>query len=251
MKDEVIRDPHSYLDTGVLGSPDLDFSGLKRFKLFGDSNMLPITDDDLIRIARTATNLQEILIANVDSISVRGVAALVAASKNSLKLLDFAPTKALTENLEPVGDVHLCTLFAGCPQLEDLAVTVPTICKEMFANENVKWHETVRLRVGSVEGPNGFVEILDAARNLVEKRRGELAIEIAVGQWLFDVKARMVHGNFKSLARMEGAPLLSPSVKGPYGYTGIHGDSEKGEWLCIHEADFFEVANAGLVKFSN
>lgn len=267
LKKEICSLPASHDDTEVLQVvPSLDFSKLRRLKVFGHSNMKPISDDDLIFMARSATNLEEILITNVTSITAKGVAALVSASRNTLKLLEFIPLEK--NGFEPptsntvADDVHICQLLASCPRLSDLAVTLPSACPDLFANPDVDWKETIRLRVGSrgISGASdsrveNTISLLNSARALLEqqKRRGNttLDIEIAVGPYLFDTKARLVHGNFaapKLASDFRWAPIELPSVKGPYGYTGMYSGGMKGEWSCISERDFFEAINAALVN---
>lgn len=61
-------------DNGVLQpSNGLDFSGLRRFKIFGDSNLMPLTDEDLLFISRTAVNLEEIHITGATSVTIKGI----------------------------------------------------------------------------------------------------------------------------------------------------------------------------------
>lgn len=52
---------------------------------------------------------------------------------------------------------------------------------------------------------------------------------------------------------MTWAPEEFPTTKGPYGHTGLYGDSDnvKGEWTCIPERDFFEAMRWGLLRFNN
>lgn len=51
---------------------------------------------------------------------------------------------------------------------------------------------------------------------------------------------------------MVWAPEEFPTTKGPYGHTGLYGDSDsvKGEWTCIPERDFFDAMRWGLLKFN-
>lgn len=204
-----------------------------------------------------------------------GVAALVASSFQTLKLLEFTP---LTDEgfSHPSSDavhphLHICSLIASCPRLKDLAITVPACCPEMFSRPSVAWQETARIRVAGRGNCNpaglpldmnieGFIHTLESARDLVSpaarKGRGELDIEIAVGNWLFDVKTGFVHGNFleaKKASEMLWAPEEFPTTKGPYGHTGLYGDVEdvKGEWSCVPSRDFFEAMRWGLVRFDN
>jgi hypothetical protein len=266
LKNKICDIPASHDDTEVLQLvPSLDFSKLRRLKIFGDSNMKPIGDEDLMLMARTATNLEEILITNVTTITAKGVAALVSASRDSLKLLEFIPLEK--NGFEPpasnalADDLHTCQLLAACPRLCDLAVTLPSACPDLFSNPAVEWKGTIRVRVGrgGISGAgdsraDNVIALLKGARTLLEqqKRRGnDLEIEIAVGPYLFDTKARLVHGSFaapKVASEMRWTPIELPSVKGPYGYTGLYGGCMKGEWSCIGEGDFFEAVRAGLVN---
>lgn len=266
LKSEVCRLPHSHDDTQVLRSiPSLDFSNLRRLKIFGDSNLQPITDEDLHLMARTATNLREILITNVTTITANGVASLVTASKHSLQLLEYIPLA--NDGFEPPlanendHDLHICTLLASCPRLADLAITIPTACPELFSNPLAPWNETVRVRVGAqgIRGAHGsrvdnLAALLEAARSLLEKqelRGNSFDIELAVGPYLFDTRSRLVHGSFKAaktLSEMRWTPMEEPSVKGPYGYTGLYSGGRKGEWSCIGENDFLDAVRGGLVR---
>lgn len=63
-------------DNAVLRtSNSLDFGGLKRLKIFGDSNLMPLTDEDLFFISRTAVNLEEIHITGATSVTIKGTHA--------------------------------------------------------------------------------------------------------------------------------------------------------------------------------
>lgn len=79
---------------------------------------------------------------------------------------------------------------------------------------------------------------------------------LSTGNFLFEVKTGFVHGNYrdaKKLSEMTWAPEEFPTTKGPYGHTGLYGDSDnvKGEWTCIPERDFFEAMRWGLLRFNN
>lgn len=53
---------------------------------------MPITDLDLIQIARTAKNLREIHITRTTMVTLgRGVRALIEASQASLQLVEYSP----------------------------------------------------------------------------------------------------------------------------------------------------------------
>lgn len=74
LKSSQTKDEKNLTDNGVLRTSDgLDFSGLKRFKIFGDSNLMPLTDEDLFFISRTAVNLEEIHITGATSVTIKGI----------------------------------------------------------------------------------------------------------------------------------------------------------------------------------
>ena len=281
LKGQVCAMPNMHIDSEVLLGQDsspLDFRNLRRLKIFGDSNLKPINDDDLILMAKTATNLEEILITNVSTVTIRGVTALVSASRNSLKLLEFIPlaeggfeppldptnnSSSLSSSNGSDEDMHICSLLASCPHLNDLAVTLPCACPELFRNPRVHWDETVRVRVGSgiIMGRDveDLAALLESARTLLEQKRKDgnklRDIEIAVGPYIFETKARLVHGNYKEAKMMSDdmrwQPVEISSVKGPYGYTGLYGGGLKGEWTAILECDFLEAVAAGLVHLDS
>lgn len=73
LKSSQVQTEKSLTDNAVLRtSNSLDFSGLKRFKIFGDSNLMPLTDEDLFFISRTAVNLEEIHITGSTSVTIKG-----------------------------------------------------------------------------------------------------------------------------------------------------------------------------------
>lgn len=53
-------------------SPIVDFSHLRRLKLIGNTDFMPITDADLKAIARTATNLEEFHMTCISTITIDG-----------------------------------------------------------------------------------------------------------------------------------------------------------------------------------
>lgn len=73
-----IKIERNLTDNGVLQpSNGLDFSGLRRFKIFGDSNLMPLTDEDLFFISRTAVNLEEIHITGATSVTIKGIFIII------------------------------------------------------------------------------------------------------------------------------------------------------------------------------
>jgi hypothetical protein len=58
---------------GPHASDSIDFSCLSRLKIFGNSQFLPIADEDLQHVAKSATRLEELHITGNSSISVDGM----------------------------------------------------------------------------------------------------------------------------------------------------------------------------------
>jgi hypothetical protein len=54
----------------------VDFGRLKRLKLFGNTDVLPVCDDDLRMIARTATHLEEFVMTCISTVTIEGMSAL-------------------------------------------------------------------------------------------------------------------------------------------------------------------------------
>jgi len=69
----------------------VNFSQLRRLKIFGDTSFMPITNNDLFAIARTATQLEEFHLTCNSSITIDGVMAIVKASRKTLRVLEHSP----------------------------------------------------------------------------------------------------------------------------------------------------------------
>lgn len=95
------------LDKQALASHVLSFSKLRKLKIRGQSNYLPIVDDDLKAIARTATNLEEIQITGTCTTSTEGVRALESASRGTLEFLDFRPAELPLSGGPPSGSYDI------------------------------------------------------------------------------------------------------------------------------------------------
>ena len=152
--------------------------------------------------------------------------------------------------------------MSSFPKLEDLAITPPTACPELFSDRSVAWHKTVRLRIagsgvcrsptvdGNITEPS---KLLESARELLAKEKEGVGVEISVGKFLFDTKTCLVHGNYrgaKTVSQMRWGSLEHISLKGLYGATGLYRDEDvKGEWSAISEEEFWEGMRWGFVKF--
>ena len=245
LKDSQISNITNWVDKKPLNWPHVNFSGLKRLKIFGHSNFMPLMDEDLIAISHTACNLREIHLTGTASVTIKGIQALADSSAESLEVVEHSPRAAdgfAHENptFVPKQIDHLCQKILRCPRLQSLSLTVPSLCEGLFADTSVNWYGEMQIRTMTICGrhplflknsPDAqpeFWRVLDSARFLVamrEKEGVELNIEIFVNNWIFEPRCFLVHGNFDSAvmaSRGLWLPERSHSSKGPYGQTGLH-----------------------------
>ncbi|KAI4217201.1 MAG: hypothetical protein LQ351_000510 [Letrouitia transgressa] len=268
LKNSQISDFSKIGDKRPLESFDVCFGGLKRLKLYGNSNLMPINDDDLVAISRTATGLREIHITGASSISVKGLVAVVQASKQSLRIIEHSPVlEDGFEHLQPKESDggHLCHHILGCPHLNTLAISLPTICEDLFSDPSVNWAGDVQIRAGGLCGnvpirkrgdqwPEVGKRILARARSLMDARAQvgvELNIEIFIGHWIFEPGQSLVHGDFalgEILSDGCWPVTKGPSSKGPYGQTDWH-RKEEGPYSAISEEDFATGLRHGYISF--
>lgn len=259
------------MDQCPLDSRMVNFSQLKRLKLFGDAEFQPIGDDDLKAIARTATNLEEFQITNMSTVTMEGVMAIVKASQKTLRLLEHSP-RSQEGFLHPdPGNLsekeHICDILTACPKLEDLSISIPSMCADLFSNGNVRWKGDCQVRAlhlcGHDEGTTSNASIVDMknlltqARQLISKRAtgrypARLTIELFFADVIFDPHTSSVHGDF-SLAELVSNQTWpdnkSVSRKGPYGSTGLYGKKdEEHPFDRISEEDFFVGVTRTLLQ---
>ncbi|KAL2044457.1 hypothetical protein N7G274_003162 [Stereocaulon virgatum] len=260
LKQSQIYHAANQVDKKPLNSPRVNFSGLKRLKIFGHSNFMPLTDDDLFAIAQSAANLQEIHITGTASVTTDGIEALADSSNETLEIIEHSPLTANGfEHPDPTPlrsrKDHLCRKILRCPRLRNLSLSLPTLCEDLFSNDFVKWSGEMQIRTSTVCGRHPlslktspkvqiqFWRILDAARSLTASREREgvqLDIEIFVDGWIFEPRRFLVHGNLDvPIATSQGAwpSEESPSSKGPYGQTGLYGKDE-GPYVSVSEVMF-------------
>ena len=266
LKHSQISNTTNWVDKKPLNSPHVNFSGLKRLKIFGHSNFMPLMDEDLIAISHTACNLREIHLTGTGSVTIRGIEALADSSAGSLEVVEHSPRAADgfahgDASFMPKQNYHLCQNIFRCPRLKTLSLTVPSLCESLFANTSVNWCGEMQIRTTTICGrhplflknsPNAqtqFWRILDSARFLVdmlEKEGKELNIEIFVNNWIFEPRCFLVHGNFYPAvmaSRGMWLPERSYSSKGPYGQTGLYGKDDSA-----YESISEEIFKDGLVK---
>ncbi|KAF2234428.1 hypothetical protein EV356DRAFT_515080 [Viridothelium virens] len=260
----------------------VDFSQLKRLKVFGNTTFMPVCDDDLQAIARTATGLEEIHISCLSTISIKGLIALIQSSRNTLRVIEHAPRSSdgfihcHPGELEPDSSIHLCELLTSCPNLRDLSLSMPTVCAELFSNHRVKWSGELQVRALSLctlqhkrnvnrrDQVNSLSKLLSAARDLsrgtayrhcASDYQQSLSIEFFMSHSIFTPLSGTVHGDF-SLARISSNNLFPReqhfSFKGPYGSSGVYGkqltDEEIELWEVVGEQEYLVAMDSGWVS---
>lgn len=265
------HDQAAALDDDKTPSPLVDstvnFSALKRLKIFGNTLHKPVSDHDLNAIARTATTLECLDITNISTVSVAGTLALVKASRNTLQVLEHSPRSddgfyhAFPGQLQ-TGE-HICELLANLPQMRDMSISIPHMCADLFANHEVKWAGELQVRAtdicecsfrsGSASRVEKLEAVLSAARALINARRRmhhELAVELFFAGAIFQPEKKLVHGDF-TLAGISSNgqwPMHSQSsTLGPYGQTGTYG-KEEGVWDAVTEGEYLHAVGRGWVS---
>ncbi|KAF1986143.1 hypothetical protein K402DRAFT_90747 [Aulographum hederae CBS 113979] len=266
----------------------VDFSTLRRLKFIGDTSFMPVTDEDLRAIARTATNLEEFHITSLSSITINGVMAIIKAAQKTLRVIEHAPRSDdgfwHPHPGHSVEQEHICSILSHCPKLEDLSISVPSMCSELFANKNVRWKGDCQVRAlqlcehqrqprsstttTSIPGkPNNppmtphdqLRALLHTARTLTTARATSISpetlrLELFHSDFIFEPQLQAVHGVFEYAALASGGawpPERRDSGKGPYGSTGLYGkEEEESVFECVGEGEFLRGAGAGWVRVS-
>jgi len=253
-----VADKENQIDLEPLQS--VNFSQLRRLKIFGDTNFMPITDGDLFAIARTATQLEEFHLTCNSSITIDGVMAIVKASRKSLRVLEHSPRSQdgfwHPHPGSPSDSEHLCETFRSCPKLETLSISLPSVCADLFSSQDVKFSGDLQVRAlhlcehedgrSTQEAADALQKLLQQARRLIHHCATsiiprELYIELFFADCIFEPGSNGVHGDF-SLAQISSDgywPQNSVSSgKGPYGSTGLYEKEEEGPFQRIDENEF-------------
>ncbi|KAF2806596.1 uncharacterized protein BDZ99DRAFT_537323 [Mytilinidion resinicola] len=260
------------LDLRPLDSPSVDFSQLRRLKVFGNSTFMPIDDRDLQAIARTATRLEEFHLTCLSTISIDGVMAVVKSSQSTLKVLEHSPRSNDGFFHPHPGSLpdseHLCTVLTNCTKLETVSLSVPSMCSALFANENVRWSGDLQVRAarlcGHEDGRSTYEaqwtlkRLLEQARRLVAARASchipkNLFVELFFADFIFEPHANAVHGDFQLAQLASGGswPVSrSLSRKGPYGSTGLYGKDEEEPFERVDEDEFMSGMCKNWVSIS-
>ena len=271
LKQSQIEDATNQVDRKPLNSPRVDFSRLKRLKIFGQSNFMSLTDDDLIAISHSAVNLRDLHITGTSSVTIDGIGALANSSDATLEIIEHSPlTAGGFEHPDPNTfrgqRQHLCPKILECSRLRNLFLSLPSICEHLFADATVKWSGEMQIRTVTVCNRQGtslatsetarskFWCVLEQARSLMslrEKDGVQLDIEIFIKNWIFEPRHHRVHGNLKpaELISCGTWPIdKSRSSKGPYGQTGLYGKDE-GPYEAVSEDVFKQGLSRYLVAF--
>ena len=271
LKQSQIENATNQVDKKPLNSPRVNFSGLKRLKIFGQSNFMPLTDDDLIAISHTAVNLRDLHITGTASVTIDGIGTLVDSSDATLEIIEHSPlTAGGFERLDPaslrVRKQHLCSNILTCPQLRNLSLSLPSICEDLFTHASVKWSGEMQIRAGTMCGRHPvslktsekartqFWRVLEQARSLMSLREKEgvrLDIEIFINNWIFEPRHYRVHGSLEVAEVVSDGrwpPDKNWSSKGPYGQTGLYGKDE-GPYEVVSEDIFKQGLSRHYVSF--
>jgi hypothetical protein len=250
-----------------------NFGLLRRLKFFGDTTFMPITDDDLFAIARTATQLQEFHLTCISTVTIDGVMAIVRASRSTLRVLEHSPRSQdgfwHPHPGSPSDSEHLCETFRSCPKLETLSISLPSVCAALFSDENVKFHDDLQVRAlhlcghehgrSTHEATDTLQTLLHQARALIDVKASsviprELYVELFFADCIFEPSLHLVHGDFSApeVASQDETWLetLGPSGKGPYGSTGLYEKEEEGPFQSMVEDDFLTGVRRRFLSIS-
>ncbi|KAF2187795.1 hypothetical protein K469DRAFT_749000 [Zopfia rhizophila CBS 207.26] len=264
-------DPKNQADLQPLQS--VNFGQLRRLKIFGDTTFMPIIDRDLYAIARTANQLEEFHLTCISTITIDGVMAVVKASQPTLKVLEHSPRSQdgfwHPHPGSPSDSDHLCELLRNCPKLETLSISLPSMCADLFANEDTThWAGDLQVRAlhlcghehgrSTHEAQDALQKLLQQARRLIRRRADsvipkELYIELFFADFIFEPSFKAVHGDFQNAELVSGGvwpETARPSRKGPYGSTGLYGKDEEEPFQCVDEDEFLTGARRNLVSIS-
>ena len=274
--------PENRVDNQALEYARVNFSKLKRLKIFGNTTFMPVCDKDLQAISRTATGLEEIHISCLSTITIKGLIALVQSSRDTLRVIEHAPRSSdgfyhpHPGELEPESSMHLCQLLTSCPNVRDLSLSMPSVCAELFSNPNVKWTGELQVRARSLcslrckpdkdrrDEAAALSKLLSAARELghesalrhqTTEEDAPLSIEFFIYNRIFTPLATTVHGDFL-LSRVSSNNAFPReqhfSSKGPYGSSGVYGkqltDEENEIWEVAGEQEFLEAVERGWIS---
>ncbi|KAL5121222.1 hypothetical protein ACEQ8H_000690 [Pleosporales sp. CAS-2024a] len=245
-----------------------NFGKLRRLKIFGDTNFMPIIDADLYAIARTATQLEEFHLTCNSSITIDGVMAIVKASRTTLRVLEHSPRSQdgffHPHPGSPSNSEHLCETFRSCPKLETLSISLPSVCARLFSDDNVKFRGDLQVRAlhlcghehgrSTQEATDDLQQLLQQCRRLIDVCARstiprELYVELFFADCIFEPGYQSVHGDFAfAQISSDGSwpRTVHNSGKGPYGSTGLYQKDEERPFQRIDEEEFLHGVRCRL-----
>lgn len=201
-----------------LRDPRVSFRRLRRLRLSGDTRGSPVTDNDLLAIAKTATNLRSLQVTGSSTITVHGVMAVAKASDQSLRLLEYRPLPLATDkvwHLPADEEAHDCSILSALPRLVEFDISLPSVCAKLFANPASIWRGTCTVRSDRVcsrmhkdksqDEAQRLEQLLRSARLRLSERarlRGPLMIEIIHAGLRFRPDQSLVHDVPSSMVAM-------------------------------------------------
>jgi hypothetical protein len=260
--------PENMIDELPLLHSNVDFSGVRRLKFQGFSNVNPITDSDLLLIAQTATNLEAVTFRGTRSISFEGVQTLAAASASKIQLLDFTPeivpeTSALPAGalqLAKVEQPHYCTLFTpqAMPKLTDLNITLPTLCPQFFTALPAMTPLTpLTIRTASIacsphsSAPTSHMQkalvlkqLLEASRAYSARTGVRVEIRVLESDLMFVPDEGLVHGDFGQVRKTSGGRWMGLNR----GETSVRGAWGKAAWEVGTEGQVLGAVGEGILS---
>ncbi|KAF2460116.1 hypothetical protein BDY21DRAFT_281410 [Lineolata rhizophorae] len=275
------QDAANQYDERPLETGGVNFSQLRRLKIFGNTDFMPVCDRDLHAISRTATQLEHLHVTGLSTVTVDGVMALVKSSRATIRTLEHSPRAdagfryphpghAQTTAGATAGatEEHLCEVLTSCPRLTDLSVSLPSMCAALFANRGVRWRGDCQVRAAhlcpvadhrpnnaSADALAALADTLAEARGLVAAKAASvlpdtLNLELFYSDVIFEPHAARVHGDF-ALAEVSAGGRWpgrkGQSRKGPYGTTGLYGKDEGEMFEMVNEEVYLEGVRRGFV----
>ncbi|KAJ4330465.1 hypothetical protein N0V95_010052 [Ascochyta clinopodiicola] len=250
----------------------IDLSQLRRLKIFGDTTFMPITDNDLFAIARTATHLEEFHVTCTSHVTIEGVMAIVKASRDTLRVLEHSPQSQQDYPYPQPGSLsrceHLCDTLRSCARLQTLSISLPSACADLFTREDLRFSGDLQVRARHICGYEGSLPpstmtnalhaLLKAARGLVRRSAEgcaprDINVEVSFAKCIFEPGFGLVHGDF-ALAQASVNGLwpanMRPSGKAPYGVVGLDDEDEARPFQCIDEDEYLLGVHQGLHSIS-
>jgi hypothetical protein len=181
-------------------------------KVFGDTNHIPVIDEDVLAIARTAaTKPEEFYLVCNSSTSINSVLAVLDTANKTLRVLEHSPrSRAGFWHPHLRQDLHSCTILRDYTKLGTLSISLPSMCANLFSNETVKF--TGNLQVRSLhlrehqsshwapETMHALQKLLHQARTLIQRSSRckvlyKLYVELFFADSIFEPGSRSVHGD--------------------------------------------------------